>query len=112
MNNILDCFMNENNKTFAQYFEQIRETKLKKRIDFFNIRDEQREIFERYPVVRELFEDEKAKGFSNEELEAISEIFRLETMQTNLELKEAFKLGAKEMLIFMIEQDLSNLRKR
>ena len=52
------------------------------------------------------FEDELAKGYTIEEQKAIEEIFRLDGMLDNLELKEAFKLGLREFFVFAIEQDL------
>ena len=106
MEKVLQSFMNENDATFAQFFEKERETRFRKREDFYEIRDAKREIYEEYPAVRELFEDEKAKGYSNEEIDAINEILRLESMKTTLEIKEAFKLGAREAYVFFKEQNM------
>lgn len=109
MEKLLEGFMNEQDITFGQYFENYRKEKLSKRIDFYEIRDAKREIYENYPEVRELFEDNKAKGYSDGEIKAINEILSLESLQSKLETKEAFKLGFKEAYIFFKEQDMLNV---
>ena len=87
-------------------FEDYRFSKLQNIKEYQEIKEEKSKIYDKYPSVRELFEDELAKGYTIEEQNAIEEIFRLDGMLDNLELKEAFKLGLREFFVFAIEQDL------
>lgn len=106
MEKLMDSFINRNSETFCQYFEDYRFSKLQNIKEYQEIKEEKSKIYDKYPSVRELFEDEIAKGYTIEEQKAIEEIFRLDGMLDNLELKEAFKLGLREFLVFAIEQDL------
>ena len=86
--------------------EDYRFSKLQNIKEYQEIKEEKSKIYDKYPSVRELFEDELAKGYTIEEQNAIEEIFRLDGMLDSLELKEAFKLGLREFFVFAIEQDL------
>ena len=106
MEKLMDSFINRNSETFCQYFEDYRFSKLQNIKEYQEIKEEKSKIYDKYPSVRELFEDELAKGYTIEEQNAIEEIFRLDGMLDNLELKKAFKLGLREFFVFAIEQDL------
>ena len=106
MEKLMDSFINRNSETFCQYFEDYRFSKLQNIKEYQEIKEEKSKIYDKYPSVRELFEDELAKGYTIEEQNAIEEIFRLDGMLDSLELKEAFKLGLREFFVFAIEQDL------
>ena len=100
MEKLMDSFINRNSETFCQYFEDYRFSKLQNIKEYQEIKEEKSKNYDKYPSVRELFEDELAKGYT------IEEIFRLDGMLDSLELKEAFKLGLREFFVFAIEQDL------
>lgn len=109
MNKVLDSFMNEHESSFEDYFERQKVTKFLKRNDYKELMDKKREIYEKYPIVRELFEDSITDRFSKDEIEAIEEIFRINDYRDIIERKEAFKLGFKEAYIFFEEQEMLNV---
>ena len=71
-----------------------------------NLPQNESKIYDKYPSVRELFEDEIAKGYTIEEQKAIEEIFRINDYRDIIERKECFKLGFKEAYIFFEEQEM------
>lgn len=109
MNKVLDSFMNEHESSFEEYFEKQRITRFKYREDFKELMDKKEEIYEKYPIVRELFEGDITSKFSNDELAAIEEIFRINYYIDTIERKESFKLGFKEAYIFFEEQKMLNV---
>ena len=75
MEKLMDSFINRNSETFCQYFEDYRFSKLQNIKEYQEIKEEKSKIYDKYPSVRELFEDEIAKGYTIEEQKAIEEIY-------------------------------------
>ena len=96
-------------KGFEEYFDRHRVDNLKNRSDYAELKDEEREIFEKYPAIRDLFENDIVEGFSKEEKEAVSREFSIESTRNRIERKEAFKLGFKEAYIFFEEMGMLNI---
>lgn len=109
MEKVLNSFMNDYESNFEEYFDRHRINKLKNREDYAKLLSQKRKIFEKYPKVLHLFEDDLVEGFSEEEKDAMGEVFSIQSELSRIERKEAFKLGGKEAYIFFEEQDMLNI---
>lgn len=107
---ILDSFMNNYIEEFYHFFEDYRFSKLQKNEEYRGVLRQKNEIYEKYPNLMEVIEGEKEKCITKEESKALLEIIRLDSIRVDLEIKEAFKLGAKEFIVFAIEEDLIKLK--
>jgi len=109
MKKVLNSFMNDYDSNFEEYFDQCRKNNLKNREDYAKLLSEKRKIFEKYPKVLHLFEDDIVDGFSEDEKAALGEVFSIQSGLSRIERKEAFKLGSKEAYIFFEEQGMLNI---
>ena len=109
MEKVLDSFMNETNNLFNDFFHKKTRKNLENREDYLQIISERDSIYEEYPQIREFIEDEKPMNFGDNEVEAMYKIISIYEQIHLLELREAFKLGAKEAYIFFEEQGMLNI---
>lgn len=109
MNKMLDSFINEYKDALNEHFNTKVMIKLEKRDDYKKIKDKIKEIYEKYPNIKDFVEDEKPATFNQEEADAFSELYNLFDCLKMIEILEAFKLGAKEALIFFKEQEMLNI---
>ena len=91
MNKVLDSFMNEENNNFNEFFRYKSKELLENREDYLEIKDE-------LPM-----------NFDEKTTEAFYDLIRLHGRIHILELREAFKMGAKEAYIFFEEQNMLNI---
>lgn len=103
---VLNSFMNDNENSFMDQFEVYNMYNLEKRSDYKEFQDAIDDLELKYPKVQHYLEDEKITDMSDEEKLAVLKIFELSISLKNIEIKEAFKLGGKEMLIYLKEMDL------
>lgn len=103
---VLDSFMNDNGNSFMDQFEYYVEKKLLKREDYKELETLINDIELKYPRVQHYLEDEKITDMTDDEKKAVLRIIELYRDEQIIELKEAFKLGGKEMYVFLKEMDM------
>ncbi len=103
---ILDSFMNDKFNSFMDQLEILIEKNLSNREDYYNIEKSINEIEAKYPKARQYLEDNKIADMSDNEKEAVLNIIELYRDIKTIELKETFKLGGKEMYIFLKEMNM------
>ena len=109
MQKVLDSFMNEVQNLFTEFFHKKTKGKLLDREDYLKLMAEKNEIYKEYPQLREFIEDEIPMNFGQKEVEAMYKVISIYEQVHLLELREAFKLGAKEAYIFFEEQGMLNI---
>ena len=109
MNKVLDSFMNEENNNFNEFFHYKSKKILEKREDYIEIKNGINEIYKKYPQLQGFYEDEIPMNFDKETMKAFYDLLRYNDRIQILELREAFKMGAKEAYIFFEEQDMLNI---
>lgn len=103
MKKVLDSFFNEEDNNFLEYFEKQRDKNLTNREDYKKLNKEIDNLITKYPRVQQFLEDENIEELSHDEMKTILDIIDLQEEIKVLELKEAFKLGEKEVYIFFEE---------
>ena len=109
MEKILNSFINENMDTFVRTLDRHRTRKLYNREDYASLRKRKNEIYVKHPNIREFIEDKEPMNFERKETEVFYELVTIFTMMNDLEMIEAYKLGAKEAYIFFEEMDMLNI---
>lgn len=109
MDKVLDSFINENNNLFNEYYKDRALKKLENREDYVALKNKKNKILDIFPQIRSFIEDEEPADFGQKETSAFYEIVSICEEMKLLELKEAFKLGAREAYIFFKEQDMLNI---
>ncbi|MFG6318374.1 MAG: hypothetical protein K1W33_00695 [Clostridia bacterium] len=109
MKKVLDSFMNDSGNSFMDQFEWYVQIKLLQREDYSELEQKINEIEHNYPNVRQYLEDEKICSMTDDEKKAVLRIIELYRNEKTIELKEAFKLGGREMYIFLEEMDMLNI---
>lgn len=109
MEKLMDSFMNDSGNSFMQLFEVAREKHLLNREDYKTISDKMVEIMEEFPKARSFLQDEVITDMTDDEKDAVLRIIDLKEQIKVIEYKEAFKLGAKEMYIFLEDMDMLNI---
>lgn len=112
MKELMNSFMNQYENGFEEYFEQQRKENLLEREDYKNRQEKIKGFKEKYPKIQDFLENDQIVGLKKEEKEAILEIDYLEGEIHELELKEAFKLGFKEAMIYFQEMGMLVLHKK
>ena len=101
MDEYIKSFVDENDLSFNDFFDQ-----LSKRQDYINLKNRKHEIYDKYPEIMHLIEDNTPMTFDNERVEAFCELQTILSMIDKLELKEAYKMGAKDSYIYMQSMDM------
>lgn len=78
---------------FNDFIEYFRVNILFKNKEYDKTFKEWKSVLNKYPRVKDFYEDNKFCKFNNEELKALLEIMRLEGIMYGLETREAFYLG-------------------
>lgn len=104
--------MNQYENGFDGYFEQQRQENLLEREDYKDLQEQIKMFKEKNPKIQDFLENDQVAELTKEEKEAILEIEYLEGEIHALELKEAFKLGFKESMIYFQEMEMLNLHKK
>ena len=106
MEKLLNSFMNENDMSFNEFFENHKMKHLEVREDYFKLKEYKREIYKKYPELQHFIEDNKCITFNEELLDAFNKLVYISSNMDKLELKEAYKLGARDCYIFMEDTDM------
>lgn len=111
MKKIMNSFLNENSLDFLEYFEIHRQNNLVKREDYKKNTDEIRMISLEYPNAIDFIESGETGELNDQELQAAYDILKLKGNIDVIEIKEAFKLGFKEAIIYFQEMGMLNIKK-
>lgn len=99
-------FFDKYSDDFCDYLNTNRIKILKRNKEYKNLVNKIEKIKEENPNVRTFFEDKEAVELTDTELNAILDILEIEGDMETIEATEIFKLGAKEMLLFLKQMNL------
>ena len=91
-----DSIILQNINEISDYFEEQKYRNLKKNKEYDKIRHEIEEIKNKYPRVREFFEDDKIEQLTKKEMKAILDITELQNDRAMYEADEMLKIGLRE----------------
>lgn len=91
-----DSIILQNINEISDYFEEQKYRNLKKNKEYDKIRHKIEEIKNKYPRVREFFEDDKIEQLTKKEMKAILDITELQDDRAMYEEEEMFKIGLRE----------------
>ena len=86
----------QNINEISDFFEEQKYKNLKQNNDYMKIVKEIAEIKEKFPKIRDLFENNQITEFSKEEVKAILDIIKLQDDRAMYETDEMFKIGLRE----------------
>lgn len=109
MEKIVESFFNLYNDDFFEYFDRYKVLKIMQNKEYKKINQQIYSVKEKYPKVISLLEDKESVALNYEEGKAINKILKLQEELDGIEIKEAFKLGFKEALIYLESMDMLNI---
>ena len=95
-NTLNDSIILQNINEISDYFEEQKYRNLKKNKEYDKIRHKIEEIKNKYPRVREFFEDDKIEQLTKKEMKAILDITELQNDRAMYEADEMLKIGLRE----------------
>lgn len=101
-----DIFLDNYEDEFIEYLARKLAVRLKRVDNYVEIEEKISEIKKEDLNLRLLLEDEEKVKLSEEDIEKLIEILELKEKLRNIEDKEIFKLGAREMLVFLKQMKL------
>ena len=99
-------FFDEYSDDFWDYMNTNRMKMLKGNKDYKEYMAKREKIKSENPNVRTFLEDREIIDLTEDELNAVLDIFEIEEDISTIETTETFKLGAKEMLVFLKQMGL------
>ncbi len=111
MEKLMNSFVNQSASGFLEYFDEYKQKKLMNREDYKNLYNQISKIFDKHKNVQSFIEDEQIIDLTEKEKKMALRVLDLHDDIATLELIEAFKLGKKEMLNFLIEMDMIKKKK-
>jgi hypothetical protein len=109
MDKYIDSFMNENELSFNDFFEKHRLNHIVKRKDYIELKNKRNKIYSKYPELQHFIEDNRPINFNDELMDVFNELVTIYFLMDKIELKEAYKLGARDSYIFMEDMDMINI---
>lgn len=106
MEKIVESFFNLYNDDFFEYFDRYKVLKIMQNKEYKKINQQICSVKEK---VISLLEDKESVALNYEEGKAINKILKLQEELDGIEIKEAFKLGFKEALIYLESMDRLNI---
>lgn len=106
MDEYIKGFMDENDISFNEFFENHKLKILNKNKEYNELKNKKKKIYDKYPEIMHLIEDSIPMTFDDEKVQAFDELQTIFSMMDKVELKEAYKLGAKESYIYMQYMDM------
>lgn len=91
-----DSIILQNINEIEDYFEEQKYRNLKKNEEYNKIRYKIEEIKDKFPKVREFFEDNKIEQLTKEEMKAVLDITELQDDRAMYEADEMLKIGLRE----------------
>lgn len=96
----------ENDISFNEFFENHKLKILSKNKEYNDLKSKKRKTYDKYPEIMHLIEDSVPMTFDVEKVQAFDELQTICSMMDKIEVKEAYKLGAKESYIYMQYMDM------
>ena len=84
-----------NDISFNEFFENHKLKILSKNKEYNDLKSKRRKIYDKYPEIMHLIEDSVPMTFDVEKVQAFDELQTICSMMDKIEVKEAYKLGAK-----------------
>ena len=109
MEKIVESFFDAYSDDFFEYFDKYKVLKVIQNKEYKKINQEICSTKEKYPKLILLLEDNEIVALNYEEGKAINKILKLQEELDGIEIKEAFKLGFKEALIYLKSMNMLNL---
>lgn len=106
MEKIVEGFFDTYSDDFFEYFDQHLVLKVMKEEEYKEKNSQISKLKEKNPNVMAFLEDKENVDLSYEDQNAINEILKLQRELNDIEIKESFKLGFKEVLIFLESMDM------
>lgn len=106
MKKLMQSFMNENENGFEGFFNQYEKKNLVEREDYANLQNQIDILMEQYPNIQYFLENDEIVELTKEEREAVLKVSYLREEIQTIELREAFKLGFKEAMIYFQEMGM------
>lgn len=101
------CFFNFSYNQFLEYIEDIKIKQLSENKDYKELNLKIKKLKEQHPIMRNFIENEVAvENFDKNEQKALLEEIDLREQKFSIEQIEIFKLGVKEMYMYLKEMDL------
>lgn len=100
------AFIDKYSDDFEDYLETEKRTLLKENEEYQKLLKKISQIKAKNPNVRTVIEDKEAVNLSDVELNEILNIIEIQEKVNEIELKQCFKLGIREMLLFIKQMNL------
>lgn len=101
-----ETFFDKYTDDFLNYLEVNRIKIVRENAEYKELEDEISKIKADNPNVRTFLEDREAVPLTDVEQNAVLDILELQDKMDNIEMKEVFKLGAREMIVFIKQMKL------
>lgn len=99
-------FFDEHTDDFLDYLETNRMKIVRENAEYKQLEDEISKIKEENPNVRIFLEEREAVSLTDVEQNAVLDILEIQGKMDNIEMKEVFKLGGREMFVFIKQMKL------
>lgn len=110
MDTIVESFFDTYSDDFFEYFDRHLVLKVMKKEEYKEKNSRISKLKEENPNVIAFLEDKENVDLSYQDQNVINEILKLQRKLNDIELKESFKLGFKEALIFLESMNMLNYK--
>lgn len=101
-----ECFFDKYSDDFEEYFEKYKMAKIMKKPEYQKIKNDICAIKNKHSNIINFLENREIVDLSDDDKNAVLEIFRLEFEMHFIERKESFKLGFKEAMVYFDSMDM------
>ena len=109
MEKFVEGFFDTCSDDLFEYFDRYKVLKVIQNKEYKKINKQICSLKEKYPKVISLLEDKESVVLNYEEGTAINKVLKLQEELDGIEIKEAFKLGFKEALIYLKSMNMLNI---
>ena len=109
MEKFVEGFFDTCSDDFFEYFDRYKVLKVIQNKEYKKINKQICSLKEKYPKVISLLEDKESVVLNYDEGKAINKVLKLQEELDGIEIKEAFKLGFKEALIYLKSMNMLNI---
>ena len=99
-------FFDEYTDDFLDYLETNRMKIVRENTEYKQLEEKVSKIKEENPNVRTFLEEREAVPLTDVEQNAVLDILEIQGKMDNIEMKEVFKLGGREMFVFIKQMKL------
>lgn len=101
-----NTFFDDFTDDFMDYLEDNRTARLRKKAEYLETEKKINKIKNENPKVRSFIDDRETVKLSEKETETVLEVLSLQGDLDTMEYKETFKLGVREVIIFLKQMNL------